>query len=185
MEYGFDSKLLKAEPIWSAYARQGKRSILFNYPTAWPPTTENDIYIDGTSVYTNLNGNVDYEKVYECIEGNFPIQEVSHILDNSGTDCRVEGEVSSIQATLSKDETEDYGYAAPDLVTSEETGELISEEAKCDKIKTPIKVATGWKNAPIGAKEVVLPVNNGLARRYGLIVAEDGLNYNTIKIIPV
>jgi len=182
LDYGFDSKLLKAESIWSAYARQGKKSILFNYPTAWPPTTPNDIYVDGTSVYTNLNGNVDYEKVYECTEGDFPIEEISHVLDNSGTDCRVEGEVSSIQAKLSKDEFVDYGYAAPELVTSEATGEHISEEAKSDQIKTPIKTAKGWINAPIGAKEVVLPVNNGYARRYGLIIAEDGTNYNTIKI---
>jgi len=182
LEYGFNSNLLKAEPIWRAYARQGKKSILFNYPTAWPPTTENDIYVDGTSVYTNLSGNIDYEKVYECIEGNFPIEEISHILDNSGTDCRVEGEVSSIQATLSKEEHHNYGYEDPELVTSEATGESISEEAKSDKIKTPIKDAVGWKNAPTGAKEVILPVNNGGSRRYGLIIAEDGTNYNTIKI---
>lgn len=38
------------------------------------------------------------------------------------------------------------------------------------------------KNAPEGAKEVVLPVNTSQTRRYGLIVAEDGVNYNKIQI---
>ena len=182
MDYGFNSELLKAETIWSAYARQGKKSILFNYPTAWPPNTENDIYVDGTSIYTNLRGYIDYEKVYECIEGDFPIKEVAHILDNSGTDCRVEGEVSSIKAEISKDEYEGYGYTQPGLVTSEETGESSADVPQADQIKTPIKNAEGWKYAPDGAKEVILPVNSGGARRYGLIVAEDGKNYNTIKI---
>lgn len=182
MEYGFNSKLLKAETIWSAFARQGKKSILFNYPTAWPPTTENDIYVDGTSIYTNLRGYIDYEKVYEGIEGDFPISEIPHILDNSGTDCRVEGEISSVKAEISKAEYEGFGYSQPGLVTSEENGEESADLPGADQIKTPIKSATGWKNAPQGSKEAILPVNSGSARRYGLIVAEDGQTYNKIRI---
>jgi len=182
MDYGFNSELLKAETIWDAFAREGKKSILFNYPTAWPPTTENAIYVDGTSIYTNLRGYIDYEKVYECIEGDFPIQEIPHVLDNSGTDCRVEGEVSSIKAEISKDEYEGYGYTQPGLVTSEENGELSADVPSADQIKTPIKNAIGWSNAPEGAKEVILPVNSGGARRYGLIVAEDREKFNKIQI---
>lgn len=182
LEYGFDSGLLKAETIWEAYARQGKKSILFNYPTAWPPKTQNDIYVDGTSIYTNLRGYVDYEKVYSCIEGDFPIKEIPHVLDNTGTDCRVEGEVSSIKADISKSEYDGYGYTPSDIVTSEADGESSADIPNSDKVITPIKAADGWKNAPNKSKEVILPVNNGMTRRYGLIVAEDGKNYNKIKI---
>lgn len=182
MDYGFDSSLLKAETIWNSFAREGKKSILFNYPTAWPPTTDDDIYIDGTSIYTNLRGYVDYEKVYEGIEGDFPIKEVPHVIDNSGTDCRVEGEVSSIKAEISKEEYEGFGYTQPGVVTSEEDGELSADVPNADQITTPIKASNGWKNAPSGAKEVVLPVNSGSTRRYGLIVAEDGKSYNKIEI---
>ncbi|MBV4423747.1 alkaline phosphatase family protein [Clostridium tyrobutyricum] len=182
LDYGFDSRLLKAETIWEAYARSGKKSILFNYPTAWPPKTEDDIYVDGTSIYTNLRGYIDYEKVYNCIEGDFPIKEVPHILDNTGTDCRVEGEVNSVKADISKSEYDGYGYTAPDIVTSEENGESSSDLPNADQITTPIKFASDWKNAPDGAKEVILPVNSGMTRRYGLIVTEDGKNYNKIKI---
>ncbi|RYD04751.1 hypothetical protein N752_12565 [Desulforamulus aquiferis] len=35
MEYGWNSELLKAESIWETFNRAGKKSILFNYPTAW------------------------------------------------------------------------------------------------------------------------------------------------------
>lgn len=34
---GFDSSEVEAEFIWEAGARDGKRSIVLNYPTSWPP----------------------------------------------------------------------------------------------------------------------------------------------------
>ncbi|HWR09326.1 alkaline phosphatase family protein [Sporomusa sp.] len=182
MDYGWNSELLKAETVWDAFARAGKKSILFNYPTAWPPTTDQAIYVDGTSIYTNLRGYIDYEKVYECKEGDFPIREIPHVIDNSGTDCRVEGDISSLKADISKDEYEGYGYTQPGLVTSVEDGELSADIPNADQVITPIKPANGWKNPPAGAREVVLPVNSGQARRYGLLTAADGKTYNKISI---
>ncbi len=182
LDYGWNSDLLKAETIWEAFEKAGKKSILFNYPTAWPPKTRNGIYIDGTSIYTNLRGYIDYEKVYECTEGDFPIQEIPHVINNSGTDCRVECDISSIKAEISKGDYEGYGYTKPGLVTSVEDGELSADIPSADQVKTPIKQALGWKSAPDGAKEVVLPVNNGRTRRFGLLIAEDGRTYNKIQI---
>lgn len=154
LDYGFDSTLCKAEFIWEAFERAGKKCIMLNYPTSWPPRTENSIYIDGTSIFTNLRGYNDYEKYYTCLEGNFPIEEAPHQVDNSGTDCRVEGEVTTQQAQIKQ--LDGFGYSAPGLVTEEGGSEEEADAAKCDKIKTPIKVATGWKNAPQGAKEIVI-----------------------------
>lgn len=188
LDYGWNSDLLRAESVWEAFNRVGKKSILFNYPTAWPPKTD-DIYIDGTSIYTNLRGYVDYEKVYTCIEGDFPIEEKYHEMDNSGTDCRVEGDVVSLKACISQeeakpdDEEESMGYTQPSgVVTSEEDGEMSQDQPNADQIKTPVKSATGWKNAPANAKEMVMPVNSGQARRYALVIAEDGQIYNKIQI---
>ncbi|MDA8226425.1 MAG: alkaline phosphatase family protein [Desulfitobacterium hafniense] len=180
LDFGWDSELCKAEYIWNAFDRAGKKSIIFNYPTSWPPTTENAIVVDGTSMFTNLRGYIDYEKVYECAEGDFPIQEIPHEADLSGTDCRVEGEVSSLKAEIKN--FEGFGYSHPGLVTAEGGSEEEADSAKCDRVLTPIKSAQGWKNAPAGAKEVVLPVNNGQARRYGLITAGDGETYNKLQI---
>lgn len=182
LDYGWNSDLLKAETIWEAFAKNGKKSILFNYPTAWPPKTENGIYIDGTSIYTNLRGYIDYEKVYECLEGDFPIREVPHVIDNSGTDCRVDCDITSIKAEISKDEYEGYGYTQPGLVTTAEDGELSADVPSADQVTTPIKPAFNWKSAPEGAKEVVLPVNSGQTRRFGLLVADDGQTYNKLQI---
>jgi predicted AlkP superfamily phosphohydrolase/phosphomutase len=182
MDYGFNSDLLEAETIWDAFARSGKKSILFNYPTAWPPKTKDAIYVDGTSIYTNLRGYVDYEKVFECKEGDFPIREIPHILDNSGTDCRVEGDITSLQADISKDAYDGFGYTQPGLVTTVGDGELSADAPSSDRVITPIRQAQGWKRDTAGSKEVVLPVNSSQTRRYGLIVAEDGIHYNKVEI---
>ena len=42
LSYGFNSELCNAEFIWDAAARAGRKSIVFNYPTAWPPTEKNN-----------------------------------------------------------------------------------------------------------------------------------------------
>lgn len=180
LDYGWDSTLCRAEFIWEAFEKAGKKCIMFNYPTSWPPSSKNSIYIDGTSMFTNLRGYIDYEKLYECVEGDFPIEEIPHKVDNTGTDCRVEGEVTTQKAEIKN--YDGFGYEHPGLVTAEGGSEEEADAPKCDRIKTPIKPAQGWKNAPEGAKEVVLPVNTGQTRRYGLIIAEDGVNYNKLQI---
>jgi len=180
LDFAWDSSLSKAEYIWEAFDRVGKKSIIFNYPTAWPPTVKSAIYLDGTSIFTNLRGYIDYEKFYECIAGDFPIEEIPHSVDNTGTDCRVESEVSNMKLEIKN--YDGFGYDHPGLVTAEGGTEEEADAAKCDRIKSPIKPAQGWKNAPDGAKEVVLPVNAGQTRRYGLIVAEDGVNFNKLQI---
>ncbi|MFA4030343.1 MAG: hypothetical protein GDYSWBUE_002036, partial [Candidatus Fervidibacterota bacterium] len=39
----FDSRDVKAEFIWNAAERVGKRSIIINYPTTWPPTINDGV----------------------------------------------------------------------------------------------------------------------------------------------
>lgn len=41
----WNSQMFDAETIWQAASRGGKRSIIFNYPGAWPNTTENAIVV--------------------------------------------------------------------------------------------------------------------------------------------
>ena len=46
----FDSGDCQAEYIWNAAARQGKRTILLNYPATWPPVVENGVQIGGAGI---------------------------------------------------------------------------------------------------------------------------------------
>jgi len=49
----FASGLCQAEYIWQAAERQGLRSILVNYPVAWPPTVENGIVVGGDGLVSH------------------------------------------------------------------------------------------------------------------------------------
>lgn len=182
LDYGFDSGLLKAETIWESYARAGKKSIIFNYPTSWPPQVKDSIYVDGTSIYTNLRGYIDYEKVYEGKSGDFELIEIPHLVDNTGANCRFEGEETTQKAEISKETYEGFGYTQPGLVTTTQDGELSADIPTADQIITPIQPASGWSFAPADSLEFPLPVNNSQTRRYGLLVTDNGTVYNRIRI---
>ena len=180
-DYGFNSSLLEAETIWEAFTRSGKKSVLFNYPTAWPPKDERNIYVDGTSIYTNLRGYLDYEKVCELEAGDFPVFVKAHILDNSGESCRVEGRVTSLTAGISKEGEQTaqafkgFGYSQPGIVTSEEDGELSADLPDSDYVRSPLKKT----EYGLGA---VFPVNNGRDRRIAVLKADANGVYNAIEI---
>ncbi len=53
-----NTKLCKAEFIWEALDRQGKKSILINYPTAWPANIKNGIVIGGDNAFASPNWNM-------------------------------------------------------------------------------------------------------------------------------
>jgi len=46
----FDTSLNKAEYLWNAAERVGKRSIVFNYPSSWPSTLKNGVQVGGAGL---------------------------------------------------------------------------------------------------------------------------------------
>jgi predicted AlkP superfamily phosphohydrolase/phosphomutase len=175
LELGFNSVLCKAEYIWDAFARGGKKSIVFGWPTAWPPKNDECIFIDGSGIHPFLLENVDFEKVIQCKTGDFPVRFIPHDDNTSGADCFVTEEVTEKEFKLELHKTSG-------IVVPGESGEDLNISAKHDLVITPIKDASGWTEAPQGAKEAVFLVNSGNERRFCLITADDGRNYNRIKI---
>ena len=49
----FYSGDVKAETVWNAIARAGKKSVIINYPTSWPPVLKDGIQIGGAGVEVN------------------------------------------------------------------------------------------------------------------------------------
>ncbi len=49
----FSSKDCKAEYIWEALERVGKKSIVINYPTTWPPRMKDGIQLGGFGLHIN------------------------------------------------------------------------------------------------------------------------------------
>nr|MDA8216630.1 alkaline phosphatase family protein [Dehalococcoidales bacterium] len=47
LHMGFNSEEVEAERIWQALDKQGKSSIVVNYPTTWPPTVKNGYQLGG------------------------------------------------------------------------------------------------------------------------------------------
>ena len=173
LEIGFNSNLCKAEYIWDAFARGGKKSIVFGWPTAWPPTNDQGIFVDGTGIHPFLAENIDYEKVIEGTAGNFPINMIPHDDNTAGADCFVTEE----------EQIKEFEYQKTSgIVIPGESGEDQNIDGKHDLVRTPIKEASGWAEAPKSAKELVFLINSGKERRHCLILADDGVNYNRIKI---
>ncbi|HEX9976765.1 MAG TPA: alkaline phosphatase family protein, partial [Dehalococcoidales bacterium] len=50
---GFYSGDVRAEFVWNAIARVGKKSVVINYPTTWPPMVKNGYQIGGGGVDVN------------------------------------------------------------------------------------------------------------------------------------
>jgi len=50
---GFYSGDVRAEFVWNAIARAGKKSVVINYPTTWPPMVKNGYQIGGGGVDVN------------------------------------------------------------------------------------------------------------------------------------
>jgi len=50
---GFSSDDVKAEYVWNAIARAGKKSVVINYPTTWPPVMAAGVQIGGAGVEIN------------------------------------------------------------------------------------------------------------------------------------
>jgi len=48
----FNSTLCRAEYLWQAAARQGRRSLLINYPTAFPITLADGVVVGGDGLYS-------------------------------------------------------------------------------------------------------------------------------------
>lgn len=187
LEHGFNSKLSEAEFIWDVAAREGKKSIVFNYPTGWPASNPNVIAIDGSGINVNSKGFVDFETLYYCKEDGSAIQVNFHDGDQSGNNCMVEGEVDTkefeVEETVEeKSERLAKGIPGSKGVTIGDEKRVNPEEGGADVVYTPIKACKNWKKDVGTAKEVVLPVNTAQQSRYGLLIAEDGKTYNKLEI---
>ena len=62
----FDSELVQAEYIWEAAERAGKKTIVVNYPTTWPPRMHEGYQIGGSGLTLNEWRKGDHSFVYHC-----------------------------------------------------------------------------------------------------------------------
>lgn len=198
----WDANRINAETIWESFDKEGRRCIMLNYCEAWPPREEGKskgIFIDGSGVVPFLRCQADFQKVVYLEEGDFQMREIPHYIDTSAGDCVVYGETfeemqkDAINATKNKggggvmsmpttDFQADIIDKAPSYEDIVRTGSF-GEGNIADQIFTPLKDTENWTiELPSNAKAATVILNDGLSRRFMVVTASDGVNYDTVTL---
>ncbi len=182
--YNLDSRLCQAEPLWNVFAEAGKKTLVWHWPgSSWPPTSdsENLFVVDGSSpggVGMGTN---------KCDEGalvgaSVMIREVTfqpRAASDAKAACVVEDVDLGDQAEFSGTPDEN-GAVMVILRQSQKTGQFT--DVPPDAVKSPVKDAEGWANAPAGAKEFTVLFSGGLIRRPALILKGEDGKYSRVQI---
>lgn len=192
-EANWDSRRVESEYIWEAFAREGRRSIMLNYCQAWPPRIASDktIIIDGTGVIPFMRCNADYQKMITLEVGDFKLTETPHAVKKTSSDCVVMGDQHK-EGAHADDEVKIIDALGEDFPVEKEAFVLdqtigFTKEAKllkaADQVHSPIQEVKNWSIfLPEGAKEATIVLNDCLTRRYVVLTASDGVNYDTVTI---
>ena len=197
--YALDSRECKAEPLWNVFAEAGKSTLVWHWPgSSWPPTSdsENLSVVDGTQPTAINMGTaiVDWETIgmagenvprvvfnaYNAPQGNVNGCVITgledSVADESANYSREGNGGESLQAILN-------GKQFTTLVLSEEENEIHTlGNITVNVCNSPIKEASGWANAPEGAKEFTILTSAGFVHRPCLIVKNENGVYDRVRI---
>jgi len=189
--YGLDSTICKAEQVWNGIAEAGYRTLVWHWPgSSWPPTSQNPnlAVVDGAQPgYVGFGTGMrdDEVLVTASVDIDAPLFLMKAGFNNTGAGCilkDVEVKDESAGSKAAADACQNAGNSVSNIMMTLEDGEFSVENMPYDKAMSPLKDATGWANAPEGAKEFVLPLCNNLLRRYGLLLKDENGEYNRIEI---
>lgn len=191
LQYNFDSRKCHAEQIWNVTAEAGLKTLVWHWPgSSWPPTSdsENLMVVDGSSpgsVGAAVN-QVDKELL---VGANVAIKEVSFApkaaMDAKAPciveDAKLEGayEGSKTGMKVSGDGEVPSTHM---IIMSEGQKTTSFTEAALDVVRSPIKDASGWANAPEGAKEFTVLFSEGRIRRPALVLKDENGKYTKVAI---
>lgn len=185
IDYNFDSRDCHAEPLWNVFAEAGKKTLVFHWPgSSWPPTSNNEnlIVVDGTSPGSvgMATSQVESEFLVGASEQFTTLTFIPK--------APMEASAACVITDLDLDERKDTAkmLSIVGKVKDADTKRKYilgwkqhttsTTESLTDVCQSPIKPATGWKNAPEDAKEFNILFSGGLIRRPALILKnEDGI----------
>ncbi|MBO5139993.1 MAG: alkaline phosphatase family protein [Peptococcaceae bacterium] len=196
-QYALDSADCLAEPIWNVFAESGKKTLVWHWPgSSWPPTSNstNLSVVDGAQP-AGVNMGVATTDWETMCYGNENIKEIIFAAHNAPQNPGV-GCVISDLSELSEPNTSKGAIVMQAILKGNANkkvkhGVLMDDSdseietlgnVNLNVVNSPIKEATGWLNAPEGAKEMIILHSDGLMRRPCLILKNaDGI-YDTIQI---
>lgn len=187
MAYNLDSRLCHAEQLWNVFAESGKKTLVWHWPgSSWPPTSESpNLYVvDGTSPGSIGMGNCQIETEFLLV-ANETIKELilmPKAAASASAPCVIE-DLAVIEDKAVMDISEQSTAATTcTIIMSDQEGSGPYTGSPFDVVKSPIKMATGWIDAPRDAKEFTLLLSGGLLRRPCLILANLEGVYDRIAI---
>lgn len=192
LAYNFDSHKCKAEQLWNVTAEAGLKTLVWHWPgSSWPPTSdsENLMVVDGSSpgaVGMAVN-QVDNEFL---VGANVAISEVTFApkaaMDAQAPciveDAKLDGAYEGDRTTGDSAEAGTSDESRRMIIMTEGQKTTNFTEAALDVVKSPIKDASGWANAPENAKEFTVLLSKGLIRRPALILADENGKYTKVAI---
>ena len=197
-EMNWDSRRVESEMIWEAMEDEGKRCIMLNYCQAWPNRVKDskNVFIDGTGLVPFLRSSADFQKYMYLDAEETKLREIPHTVRKSSGDCVVYGDQAEKMDKVTGDDLESMaaGYhfqgageyhddtpmlESPSFVMYNNSVEELTNGDVIDRQFSPIKDAKNWpEGTPENAKEAVYVMNSGLDRRYILITASNGKDYD-------
>ncbi len=187
--YNMDSKKCQAEQVWNCFAEAGKKTLVWHWPgSSWPPSSDspNLHVVDGTQPGA-LSGGV------ASVEGEFLMvasdktEEIT-FKPKAATNIDVPCVITDLKLA---DEGYDIAKAnSGDVLTKEITNIVMSmndsqwyvSSLPLDVAYSTLKPASGWAEAPEGAKEFTLLLSGGLTRRVGLILRNEKGVYDKVAL---
>ena len=190
MVYNLYSSNCKAEQLWNVTAEAGLKTLVWHWPgSAWPPSSnsENLYVVDGTSPGSVGMSTAQVEGEY-LLSANTEVEEVTYrkkAASDANAACVITGlelddpdEISLVEkvgALMSEN-------GVVSIIMDEGFMTSASTEVSLDLALSPVKAATGWKNAPANAKEFIVLFSGGLIRRPALILADENGKYTKVAI---
>ncbi|MEL1136276.1 alkaline phosphatase family protein [Desulfitobacterium sp. THU1] len=182
--YANDSRNCKAEHLWNVFVEAGKKTLVWHWPgTSWPPTSDSPLLhvVEGTQP-SSINfgiGQFDWEQFIEADAATQKEQNTEIEVSDSGAGC--------VMTDMEVEETEDtmssiQGKEARPILMKENEGECQAHGKPPFFNSVPITEATGWSNAPEGAKEFVYYTCDGKVRRPCLILKNTDGKYDRVAV---
>ena len=189
IDYNIDSRLCKAEQLWNVFAEAGKKTLVWHWPgSAWPPSSDNEnLYVvDGTApgVVNGAVAMVDTEFLIGASEKFKEIRFVPKAPMEASAACVIDD--LDVEEGKAGSAFDDFGATGSNsrkaLIYKEEQLTAHASEGYVDMVRSPIKEASGWANAPKGAKEFTILYSNGLIHRPALILQNEAGVYDHVAI---
>lgn len=186
-EYGMDSRLCKAEQMWNVFAEAGKKTLVIHWPgSSWPPTSDspNLHVIDGTQPGAVNMGvaQIESEFVLTASEQTEAVVFKEKAAADTNVPCVITDlELPDIDSPdfLKMGASKDNPLA---LIMKQSDSQGMLGEAPFDLVFSQIKPATGWVNAPEGAKEFVMLFSQGFIHRMALILPDENGVYTKVAL---